>query len=182
MTETITVVGNITEPDFKTTDAGLQIVNFRLAATERRYDKAEDKWVEGATNWYSVSAYRQLADHASRSFRKGDRVFVTGRLRLRDWETGAKKGVTAQIDADALGHDLRWGTTTFHRDTAATTPDAPAKDAAWSAGLGGAADWGASGTAVTDAEDADADTDTPVTADGADEGSTLVGIGGERPF
>lgn len=133
MTDTITVVGNITEPEFKQTDDGLQILNFRIASTERRFDKAEEKWVEGATNWYSVSAFRQLADHASRSFRKGDRVFVTGRLRLRDWETGAKKGVTAQIDADALGHDLRWGTTTFHRTSASSSPEAPTKDAAWTA-------------------------------------------------
>jgi single-strand DNA-binding protein len=130
MTDTITVVGNITEPEFKQTEDGLQILNFRIASTERRFDKAEDKWVEGATNWYSVSAFRQLADHANRSFRKGDRVFVTGRLRLRDWETGAKKGVTAQIDADALGHDLRWGTTTFHRTSTAPSVETP-KDAAW---------------------------------------------------
>lgn len=137
MTETITVVGNITEPELKTTDTGLQILSFRLASTERRFEKGEEKWVEGATNWYSVSAFRQLADNAGRSLRKGDRVVVTGRLRLRDWETAAKKGVTAQIDADALGHDLRWGTTTFHRAGAPAqgspsqgTPSqgAPAKD------------------------------------------------------
>lgn len=127
MTETITVVGNITEPELKTTDTGLQILSFRLASTERRFEKDEEKWVEGATNWYSVSAFRQLADNAGRSLRKGDRVVVTGRLRLRDWETAAKKGVTAQIDADALGHDLRWGTTTFHR-AGAPAQSAPVKE------------------------------------------------------
>ena len=125
MNETITVVGNITEPEFKVTPNGVEIINFRIASTERRYDKVEEKWGDGATSWYSVSAFRRLAAHAHRSFRKGDRVMVTGRLRMRDWETPVKKGVTAEIDADALGHDLLWGTTTFHRDGAQGRPTTP---------------------------------------------------------
>jgi single-strand DNA-binding protein len=142
----VTVVGNlVTDVDRHRLNDGTALAKFRIGSTERRFDKAEEKWVEGATNWYSVSAFRQLADHASRSFRKGDRVFVTGRLRLRDWETGAKKGVTAQIDADALGHDLRWGTTTFHRTSASSSPEAPTQDAAWTAVLADDADESVSG-------------------------------------
>ena len=125
MSETITVVGNITEPEFKITPNGVEILNFRIASTQRRYDREEEKWTDGATSWYSVSAFRRLAAHAHRSLRKGDRVMVTGRLRLRDWETPVKKGVTAEIDADAVGHDLLWGTTTFHRDGAQGRQNAP---------------------------------------------------------
>ncbi|MFT4229773.1 MAG: single-stranded DNA-binding protein [Microbacterium sp.] len=137
MSEVITVVGNITQPELRTTQNGVPILSFRIASTARRFDKGEDRWVDGATNWYSVSVFRRLAEHASRSLRKGDRVVVTGRLRLRDWETALKKGVTAEIDADALGHDLLWGMTTFHRSGGAAgeqQSDArESAEAAWTA-------------------------------------------------
>lgn len=139
MSDTITVTGNIaTEPELKHTPAGVPITTFRIASSQRRFDRTKNAWVDGATNWYTVSAFRGLADHAYASFRKGHRVLLTGRLRLREWDTGAKKGVTAEIDVDAIGHDLLWGHSTFHRDdrpesvgmTGATPVDSWAADGA----------------------------------------------------
>ncbi len=46
---------------------------------------------------------------------KGQRVVVTGRLRVRDWESGDRTGTTVELDADAIGHDLSWGTAVFTR-------------------------------------------------------------------
>ena len=43
--------------------------------------------------------------------RRGDRVVVHGRLRLRAWENGEKSGTAIEIEADSIGHDLAWGTT-----------------------------------------------------------------------
>ena len=47
------------------------------------------------------------------SVRKGERVVVHGRLRLRAWENGEKSGTAIEIEADSIGHDLAWGTTTL---------------------------------------------------------------------
>lgn len=117
MSDTITVTGNIaTEPELKRTPSGVLITTFRVASSERRYDKATDSWVDGHTNFYSVSTFRGLAEHVHASLHKGNRVILRGRLRMRAWETVAKKGLTAEIDADSIGPDLLWGTTTFHRD------------------------------------------------------------------
>ena len=80
--------------------------------------------MEGETSWYSVSVFRVLAEHAFASLHKGERVIVTGRLRIRQWETSVKKGVTAEIDADALGHDLLFGTTRFERSHGTSSPAA----------------------------------------------------------
>ncbi len=66
-------------------------------------------------NWYTVTSYRQLATNAVGSVQKGDRVIVSGRLRIRDWESGEKRGTNVEIDADALGHDLSWGKSVFSR-------------------------------------------------------------------
>ena len=117
MSDTITVTGNIaTEPEHKRTPAGVAITTFRLASGQRRYDRQSGAWIDSGTNWYTVSTFRGLAEHAFSSLHKGDRVILTGRLRLRDWDTGSRKGTTAEIDAEAIGHDLLWGTTHFEKD------------------------------------------------------------------
>ncbi|MEN2740775.1 single-stranded DNA-binding protein [Microbacterium sp. X-17] len=123
MGDTITVTGNIaSDPERRVTASGIVIASFRLASRQRRFDRSANAWVDGDTNWYSVSAFRALGEHAYASLRRGDRVVVVGRLRLREWETATKKGWSAEIDADSLGHDLLWGTTTFQRDESARAP------------------------------------------------------------
>ncbi|WP_457098452.1 single-stranded DNA-binding protein [Microbacterium sp. P5_E9] len=117
MSDTITVTGNIaTEPEHKRTPAGVAITTFRLASGQRRYDRESGAWIDSGTNWFTVSTFRGLAEHTFASVHKGDRVILTGRLRLRDWDTGSRKGTTAEIDAEAIGHDLLWGTTHFEKD------------------------------------------------------------------
>jgi len=102
------------------TSRGLPITSFRLASTQRRYDRGAQKWIDGETNWYTVTAFRQLAINVVGSVNKGQRVVVTGKLRVRDWESGDRAGTTVEIDADALGHDLAWGTSVFTRSVAST--------------------------------------------------------------
>lgn len=128
--DTITITGNVaTPPELKRTPNGVAITTFRVASGQRRYDREAGAWVDSGTNWYTVSVFRALADHAHRSLRKGDRVILTGRLRLRDWDNGTRRGTAIEIDADAIGHDLRWGTTTFVKAAQNATTD-PATD--WS--------------------------------------------------
>ncbi|MCR2792914.1 single-stranded DNA-binding protein [Microbacterium sp. zg.Y625] len=116
MSELITVTGNLAaDPERRSTAGGDVVVAFRVGSTQRRFDKESNTWVDAYTNWYHVSAFRSLADHALRSLRKGDRVIVVGTLRLRTWENDTRSGVTADLDAHALGPDLRWGTTAFTR-------------------------------------------------------------------
>nr|WP_315267099.1 single-stranded DNA-binding protein [Microbacterium lemovicicum] len=136
MSDVITVTGNIaTEPDLKQTSAGA-VTTFRLACTQRRFDRSTNAWVDGPTNWYTVSMFRGLAEHAYTSLQKGHRVLLTGRLRLREWDNGTKKGLTAEIEADAIGHDLRWGTTVYEKgqtsgDGAATGSTGAARTDDW---------------------------------------------------
>lgn len=122
MSDTITITGNVaTEPEHKRTAAGVTITSFRVASGQRRFDRVANAWVDTGTNWYSVSAFRGLADHAFQSLRKGDRVILSGRLRLRAWENGERRGTAVEIDAEAIGHDLRWGTSSFTKDARAAT-------------------------------------------------------------
>jgi single-strand DNA-binding protein len=97
------------------TSEGLPITSFRLASSQRRFDKATDKWVDASTNWYTVTSFRQLAINAVPSLSKGDRIVVSGRVRIRDWQTDDRTGTNVEIEAETLGHDLFWGTAVFTR-------------------------------------------------------------------
>ena len=116
MSDSITVTGLVaTTPRHLTTSEGLAITSFRLASSQRRFDRSQQKWIDADTNWYTVSAFRALATNSAESLVKGDRVMVSGRLRIRDWENTDRSGTTVEIEADSLGHDLTWGTSVFTR-------------------------------------------------------------------
>lgn len=121
MTDTMTITGLVaTTPRHVTTAEGLAVTSFRLASNLRRFDRKKNEWVDAGTNWYTVSAYRQLALNLVGSVHKGERVLVTGRLRIREWGDGERKGLNIDLDADALGHDLNWGTSVFTRSIHST--------------------------------------------------------------
>ncbi|WP_261164082.1 single-stranded DNA-binding protein [Microbacterium sp. Marseille-Q6965] len=116
MSDIITIAGNIaTEPSQITTPSGAVITRFRVASSSRRRDASTGEWIDGHTNWYTVCAYRHLGANAYASLRKGERIVVCGRLRLRRWENEDRHGMEAEIDADSLGHDLLFGTSAFAR-------------------------------------------------------------------
>lgn len=116
MADTIAVAGIIATPITRTTTSeGLEISSFRLASHQRRFDRATRTWIDGDTNWFSVTAFRQLAANLAVSLEKGQRVVVSGRLRVREWRDGERSGRDVEIIADALGHDLAWGTAQFTR-------------------------------------------------------------------
>lgn len=126
MSDIVSITGLIaTTPRHVVTAEGLPITSFRLASSQRRFDKSADKWVDASTNWYTVTAFRQLAINAVPSVSKGDRIIVTGRLRVRDWQNDDRTGTSVEIEAESIGHDLFWGTASFTRTvgTADTSKD-----------------------------------------------------------
>lgn len=116
MTEQITVAGLVaTSPRHLITAEGLPITSFRLVAPHRKFDRGTKRWIEADTNWFTVSSFRQLAANSSNSINKGDRVIVTGKLKVREWDNGDRSGTSVEIEADSIGHDLAWGTSNFQR-------------------------------------------------------------------
>ena len=116
MSESFTVSGLVaTTPRHLVTQEGLPITSFRLASSKRRFDRAKKIWVDGETNWFTINSFRQLAINSASSISKGDRIVVSGRLKVRDWDNGERSGTSVEIEADCLGHDLVWGTSEFSR-------------------------------------------------------------------
>ena len=119
MNETmVTLQGNLGN-DVTVRQAGdARVATFRVACTPRRYQKKTDEWVDGDTQWYTVNAWRGLADTCEQSLRRGDPVFVHGRLNAQVWSNSAGIEVTSlEVDAIVVGHDLGRGTSAFTRTT-----------------------------------------------------------------
>ena len=118
MNETmVTVTGNVAgDVIARRVGANLEhmLVTFRVASSERRWDKASESWVDGDRFTASVNCWRRLADGA-RCLTKGDPVIVTGRLSVREYEAEGVRRYMTEISAVAVGPDLARCTADVHR-------------------------------------------------------------------
>ncbi len=115
MNETlVTVAGNVAaEPRSRVTAAGVRVASFRLASTERRYNKELQAWRDGETVYYTVTCWRSMAENAAESVQKGQPMVVHGRLRVSSYEKDGQARTSVEIEARSLGHDITWGVSKF---------------------------------------------------------------------
>lgn len=110
----VTVVGNaVTGVDYHETPAGVPVARFRLATTQRRFDRQVDDWVDVYTSYYTVRAWRTLAVNLAASVAVGEPVLVRGSLRIRSTTSDGRGRTRVEIEATAVGHDLARGTSAF---------------------------------------------------------------------
>jgi single-strand DNA-binding protein len=96
----VILVGNLgKDPEVRTTQDGLKIVNFTLATSDTWNDKASGERKE-RTEWHRVAIFNErLADVAEKYLRKGTKVYVEGALQTRKWtdQTGQEKFTTEVV-------------------------------------------------------------------------------------
>ena len=105
----ITVVGNlVSDPELRYTPTGVAVANFRIASTPRTFDRQSNEWKDGDSLFLRCNVWRQAAENAAESLRKGMRVIVTGRLKQRSYETkqGEKRSVF-EVEVDDVGPSMR---------------------------------------------------------------------------
>ena len=94
--------------------AGVPVASFRVASTPRRFHRATNTWSDGPTQWFTVTAWRTLAQHCADSLRTGDPVVVHGRLSQSTWIGGDHvERSTLEVEAAFVGHDLNRGRSRF---------------------------------------------------------------------
>jgi len=91
------------------------VAEFRLGVTPRYFDNKQSAWVDGSTQWYTVKAWRQLADNCRDSLRRSDPVVVHGRLSQSSWVKDGVERTALEVTAVSVGHDLSLGTSQFRR-------------------------------------------------------------------
>lgn len=97
------IIGNITkDPEMRTTTSGQKVLSIGVATNERWKDKTTGEMKEKA-EFHNVVVWGDLADEVSKFAKKGNRVFVTGRVQTRSWETQAgSKRYTTEVVAESL--------------------------------------------------------------------------------
>lgn len=92
------------------------VAKFRVGNTPRRFNRQQNSWVDGETTWYTVNAWRGLAENCHESLRKGEPVVVQGRLSAQLWtDDSGMQRLTYVVEATQVGHDLAQGSTVFTR-------------------------------------------------------------------
>ena len=120
---TITVVGNLTrDPELRYTPTGQAVVKFGIAVN-RFYVNRNGEKVE-QTDFFTVNAWRSLAENVAESLKSGARVLITGRIQSRTWETedGAKRSLV-EIEAEEVAASLRFATVAITRAAKAAGAD-----------------------------------------------------------
>jgi single-strand DNA-binding protein len=114
----IIIVGNLTDdPELRYTPNGAAVAKFRVAVN-RRYKDEAGNWKDGDTSFFTVNAWRTLAENVAESLTRGTRVLVAGRLQMRSWETQeGEKRTVVEIEADEIGPSLRWATAKVERQS-----------------------------------------------------------------
>lgn len=106
----ITIVGNLTaDPELRFTPSGAAVANFTVASTPRTFDKQSNEWKDGETLFMRCSVWREAAENVAESLHRGYRVLVTGRLKMRSYDTKeGEKRTVVEMDVDEVGPSLRY--------------------------------------------------------------------------
>ena len=81
----VMLVGNLgQDPEMKTLEGGKKVVHFTLA-TKEDYKNSEGQKVK-ETTWHNITAWNGLAEIASKFLKKGNEVFIEGRIVYRTYE------------------------------------------------------------------------------------------------
>ncbi|HEY1213249.1 MAG TPA: single-stranded DNA-binding protein [Bryobacteraceae bacterium] len=108
----ITIVGNLTgDPELRFTAQGVAVANFSVAVNRKTFNQGTKRWEDSGTDFHRVTVWRSLAENATESLKRGDRVIVQGTLESNQYETReGEKRITWEITGYAVGPDLMFAT------------------------------------------------------------------------
>lgn len=98
----VILVGNLgKDPEVRHLESGVPVASFSLATSESYKDRnsGERKTV---TEWHNVVLWRGLAEVAEKYLKKGDQVYIEGKLRTRQWESDNGTRYTTEVIGDNM--------------------------------------------------------------------------------
>lgn len=79
------ILGNLgADPEIRTTSGGQNVANFRVATNRTWTDRSGQR--QEQTEWHNIVAWGKLAGIVEQYLKKGDQVYIEGRLQTRSWE------------------------------------------------------------------------------------------------
>jgi single-strand DNA-binding protein len=98
----VILIGNLgKDPEIRNLEGGVKVANFSLATTETYKGKNGEKVEQ--TEWHNIVLWRGLAEVAESYLKKGNSIFIEGKIRTRDWtDKDGNKRYTTEIVADNM--------------------------------------------------------------------------------
>ena len=99
----LAIIGSLgRDPELRSTPNGIPVCTFSVGVTRRKGGE------EPQTDWFKVTAWRQLGENCNRYLTKGKKVFVSGPVTVstytaKDGSTRASMEITAE-DVEFLSH------------------------------------------------------------------------------
>jgi single-strand DNA-binding protein len=99
----VMIIGNLgADPEMRYTPSGRPVTQFNVAVNQSTKNQQTGEWNE-ETDWFRVSVWGDRAERAAETFRKGNKVFVEGRFKTREFEgRDGQKRTSLEITADSL--------------------------------------------------------------------------------
>ncbi|MCB9234365.1 MAG: single-stranded DNA-binding protein [Bacteroidia bacterium] len=99
----VILVGNLgKDPEIRYLDQGIAVANFSLATTESFKNKDGNR--EDRTEWHNIVMWRGLAETAGKYLKKGNSIYLEGRIVTRSWDDQAsgQKKYRTEIEASNM--------------------------------------------------------------------------------
>jgi single-strand DNA-binding protein len=98
----VILVGNLgKDPEIRTLESGVKVATFSLATSESFKDRDGNR--QDRTEWHNIVLWRGLAEIAERYLKKGNSIYVEGKLQTRSWDD--KEG-NKRYTTEIIGHNM----------------------------------------------------------------------------
>lgn len=98
----VILIGNLgADPEMKYTPTGKEVTTFRIAINRAWRDQGSGE-LHQETTWLPIVAWGGLAQTVNQYARKGQQVYVEGRLKVRSWDApdGSKRYATEVVASE----------------------------------------------------------------------------------
>ncbi len=121
MLNKVMLIGNVgQDPEVKQLDGGDHVATLSIATTERWKNKKGEKQEE--TQWHRCVAWRKTAEIIGEYVKKGDRIYVEGKLVHRSYD---KDGETKYITEIVIRDMKMMGTKKDAKSEGSSSSDTP---------------------------------------------------------
>ena len=98
----VILVGNLgRDPEVRHLENGAVVTSFPIATSETYKDRNTGERRE-QTEWHNIVLWRGLAEIAEKFLKKGDQVYIEGKLRTRSWEKDGITRYTTEVVGDNM--------------------------------------------------------------------------------
>jgi single-strand DNA-binding protein len=99
----VILIGNLgKDPEVRHLESGAVVANFPIATSETYKDRKSGEKIT-QTEWHNIVIWRGLAEVAEKYLKKGNSVYIEGKLRTRSWDDKeGNKRYTTEIVADNM--------------------------------------------------------------------------------